>query len=154
MKNDILSVCPCERKSDACYTQEITENVTIKQCFGCGFQCNSLMKETEEFFTTQMEMLPELYKDIMWKDDQDIYWTPSTVTIPTRGTAFINGTNKDNWEWVAMLAAPVTTKEDKEKYKKKDGTPYEYRMDSTTMKAFGKNGYIDALDYIRVFDQE
>ena len=42
--------------SDACYKQEITKEVTIEMCYGCGFQHNSIccLKKSESF--TIMEL--------------------------------------------------------------------------------------------------
>ena len=48
--------------SDACYRQEISKDISIELCYGCGFQSNSLMKKGSEFFNQQWELLPELYK--------------------------------------------------------------------------------------------
>ena len=40
----------CDRcGSDACYIQEVNENVKNYQCYGCGFITNSLMKKDEQF---------------------------------------------------------------------------------------------------------
>jgi len=44
MNFDELIVCTrCE--SDACYKQEVTKDISIELCYGCGFQSNSLMKK-------------------------------------------------------------------------------------------------------------
>jgi len=48
MNADKLIECP-RCKSDACYSQEITDKITNYICYGCGFQSNSLMKSNEEF---------------------------------------------------------------------------------------------------------
>ena len=67
MNTDKLTVC-ARCGSDACYIQEVTADINLKQCMGCGFQSNSLMIEGNEFYDLQMESLPELYKDLMWMD--------------------------------------------------------------------------------------
>ena len=69
MKYDELKVCTrCE--SDACYTQEVTKDVSIEMCYGCGFQSNSIIKKGNEFFNQQFENLPELYKELMDEEEE------------------------------------------------------------------------------------
>ena len=46
---DNLTICK-RCGSDACYTQEVTPEITNHFCYGCGFQTNTLMKEGEEIF--------------------------------------------------------------------------------------------------------
>ena len=66
---DNLTICK-RCGSDACYTQEVTPEIINHFCYGCGFQTNTLMKEGEEFFEQQKELLPELYKDLIYKDEE------------------------------------------------------------------------------------
>ena len=71
MNNDKLVVCPrCE--GNACYGNKVTEEITTWHCFGCGFCTNSLMKEGEEFFDKQSTVLPELYKDLLFVDENGL----------------------------------------------------------------------------------
>jgi len=35
--------------SDACYVQEVNENVKLHFCYGCGFQANTAMTRDSEF---------------------------------------------------------------------------------------------------------
>ena len=51
---DNLTICK-HCGSDACYTQEVTPEITNQFCYGCGFQTNTLMKEGEEFLEQQKE---------------------------------------------------------------------------------------------------
>ena len=44
MKYDELKVCT-RCGSDACYTQEVTKDISIEMCYGCGFQSNSVIKK-------------------------------------------------------------------------------------------------------------
>ena len=150
---DKLTICK-KCGSDACYSQEVNESITNYQCMGCGFISNSLMKKDSAFLQEQSEILPELYKDLFYEDDGGNIWMPSTVNIPTMGMVFANGTNKDEWYWSAVKSIPVTTEEDKEKYKKKDGTSYEHRMDMENMKNYSEKDYIEALEYIGVFEKQ
>jgi len=144
----------CKRcGSDACYAQEVNESITNYQCMGCGFVSNSLMKLDTEFMKQQEEILPELYKDLFHTDSEGNIWMPSTVNIPTMGMVFANGPDKDNWAWAAVKAVKINEIE-KEAFKKKDGTYYEWRMDMETLKNFPEREYIDALEYIGVFSKQ
>ena len=150
---DKLVICK-KCGSDACYAQEVNESITNYQCMGCGFISNSLMKKDSEFMKEQSEILPELYKDLFYEDEDGGIWIPSTVNIPTMGMVFANGTNKDDWYWSAVNSVPVITEEDKEKYIKKDGTPYEHRMDMENLKNYPERDYMGALEYIGVLERD
>ncbi len=154
IEKDKLIICP-HCGSDACYIQEVTPEITIKQCFGCGFQTNSLMKEGNEFYLQQMEVLPELHKALMWIDPETgEVWIPQTVNIPNKGMVFANGTGKDNWKWTAVLAVAVTEEEKlagKYPVPGKKNESYEFRMDMTTKKDFEQREFIEALEFIGMF---
>jgi hypothetical protein len=110
------------------------------------------MKEGEEFYNQQIEVLPELYKDVMFKDKNGIMWMPTTINVPTQGMVFYNGTSKENAKWAAVKAVKVL---EKEKYPipKKPGEYYEYRMDMTTMKGFEMKEFMDALSYVGILPE-
>ena len=59
--------------SDACYVNENSPTIKTYSCFGCGYTTNTLMKEGEEFYNQQIEILPDLYKDVMFKDEEEKY---------------------------------------------------------------------------------
>ena len=142
----------CDRcGSDACYVDEINQDIKTYFCYGCGFQTNTLMVDGSDFLNEQMEVLPELYKDLMIKDEKGKIWMPSSINIPIQGMIFANGSSADKWVWSAVKAIPVK-EEEKTKYPipgKKDQY-YEWRMDMTTMKHFPERDYIEALTYIGV----
>jgi|TARA_R100000482_G_scaffold124267_2_gene76529 hypothetical protein len=143
----------CDRcGSDACYVQEVNNEIKNYQCYGCGFITNSLLKKDSRFFEEQMELLPNLYKELMGEAEDGKIWMPSTVNQPEKGMIFANGKSSDNWKWAAVLAVPVT-EEEKEKYPipNKKGEYYKWRMDMSTMKEFEEKDYIEALDYIGIF---
>ncbi len=151
---DNLTICPCQRQSDACYMQEVSSEIKNYMCYGCGFISNSLMREGERFYEEQIEILPELYKDLFWTDEDGKIWMPSVVNEPTKGMVFANGASVSNWSWGAVKAVPVK-EEEKEKYPipNKKGEYYQFRMDMTTLKNFDKFGFIDALSYINVLPE-
>jgi len=150
---DNLTTCP-RCGSDACYVDEVSKDIKTHFCYGCGFQTNSLMKEGEEFYNQQIEFLPELYKDLIYTDENELKWMPSAINVADKGMVFANGTSSNNWNWSAVKAVPVT-EEEKEKYPipNKEGEFYEWRMDMTTKSNFSERDFMDALSYIKVIPE-
>jgi hypothetical protein len=140
--------------SDACYVEEVNQDIKTYFCYGCGFQTNSLMKEGETFYEEQTNILPELYKDLFFKDKDEKIWMASSVNLPQQGMIFANGPSKTNWGWAAVKAIPVKD-EEKEKYPipGKKGEYYEWRMDMTTLQMFPERDFIEALSYIGVLPE-
>ena len=153
MNTDKLEKCP-RCGSDACYSQKINKEITNFMCYGCGFHSNSLMKKEGQFLEEQIEILPELYKDLIYEDDNGQSWLPSKINLPEQGMVFANGSKSDNWKWAAVKAIEVK-EEEKEKYPipNKEGEYYKHRMDMTTMKMFEERDYMDALSYIGVLPE-
>ena len=142
----------CERcGSDACYVQEVNEQVKLYFCYGCGFQANTAMKRDSEFLQQQMEVLPELYKELMGEDENGTIWMPSVVNLPDKGMVFADGANGSNWRWAAVRAT-LMSEEEKAKFKEK-GKEYDYKMDMTTLTHFSERNFIDALSYIGVLPE-
>jgi hypothetical protein len=144
----------CDRcGGNACYVQEVNHKIKNYMCYGCGFQTNSLMKKGEKYFDEQVEILPNLYKELMGEAGDGKIWMPSMVNLPTQGMVFANGTNASQWKWAAVKAIPVK-EEEKSKYPipGKKGQFYEYRMDMETLREFEEKEYMDALEYIGVFE--
>ena len=150
---DNLTIC-AKCGSDACYVDEVNQDIKTYFCYGCGFQTNSLMKEGDVFFERQLEVLPELYKDLLNKDDDGHIWMPTTVNVPEKGMIFANGSSKNQWNWAAVKAVPVT-KEEVEKYPipGKKGEYYSWRRDMTTLKEFNERDFIEALSYIGIIPE-
>lgn len=142
----------CDRcGSDACYVNEVNEEIKNYQCYGCGFVSNSLMKKDSLFLEEQMELLPNLYKELMGEDDDGKIWMPTTINIPDKGMIFANGPNAFNWKWGAVKSTPVADDE-KEKYPipGSKGEFYKKRMDMETLKEFEERDFMEALSYIEV----
>jgi len=139
MNFDELIICT-RCGSDACYKQEVTKDISIEMCYGCGFQSNSLMKKGTEFFNEQWELLPELYKVLMDEEDETgKIWMPSTINIKDKGMVFANGTGRDDWYWSGVKAH-----NDPEKG---------WKTDMTTIKNFQERDFIEALSYIGVLPE-
>jgi len=147
---DNLTICD-RCSSDACYTQEVSPEITSYLCYGCGFLSNSLMTEGSEFLAQQAEILPELYKDLMITDEHGKVWMPNMVNHPDKGMVFAQGPGRDNWRWTGVKAVPVK-EEEKKKYPKpgKKNEHYEFRMDMSTAKYFEEKDFMDALEYIGI----
>ena len=127
MKESLITCLKCG--GDAC--SEITnEVVTIWICMGCGFTSNNTITDAN---VTDMEAtLPELYKDLRFKDKDGKYWYPNSVILDDKSMVFAEGTNVQDWMWSAVQA--------------KDG-----KTDMTTKKEFQIHEFMDALEYIDYF---
>jgi hypothetical protein len=144
--NDKLTTCD-RCGSDACYVQEVTNEIKNYMCYGCGFITNSVMKQGSEFLTEQMETLPELYKELMGEDeDTGLVWMPNTINIPEKGMVFADGANGSNWAWASVKAIPLQEGD------KKLTENQTHKMDMETLKHFAEGDYIGALEYIGVFE--
>ena len=144
MKHDSLKECT-RCGSDACYSQEVTKDINIEMCYGCGFQSNSIIKKGNDFFNQQFENLPELYKELMDEEEETgKVWMPTIINLKDKGMVFADGTGRDNWRWAAVKAIPVL-EEELEKYKGE-----KHRADMSTIKHFEERGFIEALSYIGV----
>ena len=146
----------CARcNSDACYVQEVNDKIKNYHCYGCGFQTNSLLMKNERYFKEQLELLPNLYKELMGEDYEGKIWMPSMVNLPKQGMVFANGKNGDDWKWAAVKAVPVK-EEEKSKYPipGKENEFYEFRMDMETLTEYEEHNYMDALEYIGVFENQ
>jgi len=100
----------------------------------------------------QMETLPELYKDLAWKDPEtDLIWLPNTINNPDQGMIFANGQNASNWKWAAVKAIEIPEK-DREKHPipGKPGEFMKFKMDMKNMHLFEERDYIEALSYIGI----
>ena len=143
----------CDRcGGDACYVQEINQDIKNYQCMGCGFVTNSLMKQGSQFFEEQMELLPNLYKELMGEDeDTGLIWMPNTINLPNKGMVFADGKNGSNWAWAAVKAIPMP-KEEQEKFKAK-GKNFKFKMDMENIKHYPEGDFMEALEYIGVFEK-
>jgi hypothetical protein len=147
MKHDSLKECT-RCSSDACYSQEVTKDINIEMCYGCGFQSNSIIKKGNDFFNQQFENLPELYKELMDEEEETgKVWMPTIINLKDKGMVFADGTGRDNWRWAAVKAIPVL-EEELEKYKGE-----KHRADMSTIKHFEERGFIEALSYIGVLPE-
>jgi len=143
---DNLIVCS-RCGSDACYVDEVSMEIKTHFCYGCGFQTNSLMKEGEEFYNQQIEALPELYKDLLYTDNEGKIWMPSAVNLPEQGMVFANGPSGQEWGWAAVKAVEL---KEGDKRVREDQT---HKMDMNSLQMFEERAFMDALSYIGVLPE-
>jgi hypothetical protein len=141
-----MSICP-HCGGNACYEQQVTEEVTTSFCFGCGYSTSTLMIEGEELVNKTLEASPELYKDLMFVSEDKKVWFPSTVTLPGKGMVFLDGNSKDAWRWAAVTSVEIL-EEEKAKFPKGQTT----KMDMKNIKHFEKEDFMESLDAIGFFD--
>lgn len=143
----------CNRcSSNACYENNVSIVIKTYQCFGCGYVTNTLMKTGSQFLKQQMETLPDLYKELMGEDEKGFIWMPSYLNKEGIGMVFMNGGRAVDAYWAAVRALPVT-EENKEEHVLKDGTYPKFYMDMKNMKKFEEKDYMEALDYINLFQK-
>lgn len=133
--------------SDACYMQEVNQEIKIELCYGCGFQSNSVMKVSSQFLNEQMETLPDLYKVLIDEEESGKVWMPSFHNVDGKGMVFADGTSREKWAWGAVKHTEVL-EEEKDKYK-----GAKYRADMGTLKHFSERDFMEALSYIGVLPE-
>lgn len=147
MQYDTIINCP-KSGGDVCYKIEITKDITNFLSLSCGFWTNTLMKEGSKFYNEQIEVLPELYKDLAWTDPEtNLIWIPNTINIEDKGMVFANGNNSSEWGWSAVKAVEL----EKDDEAKVEGQTH--KMDMTTIKNFVERDYIEALSYIGILPE-
>ena len=141
--------CP-KSGGDLCYETQINPELSTYLSLSCGFWSNSLMKEESEFYSEQMETLPELYKELAWTDPKTgLIWLPNTINQPEVGMVFAYGPNAKNWGWAAVKAVEIPENERKEI----SGKIQTHKMDMANMKIFHERDYLDALSYIGILPE-
>jgi|TARA_B100000780_G_C21103119_1_gene445270 hypothetical protein len=142
-QHDEIIQCP-KSGGDLCYKIEVSKDITQYMSLSCGFMTNSLMKVGTDFYNEQMILLPELYKDLAWEDDNTkLIWLPNNINVPELGMVYASGANTEEWKWAAVKAIKLD-----EEVTNKDGSKSSYKPDMSTVKYFEERDYIDALSYI------
>jgi hypothetical protein len=151
MQHEEIINCP-KSGGDLCYKVQVAPEIYNYMSLSCGFWTNSFMTEDHEFYMQQMETLPELYKDLAWKDPKTgLVWLPNTINNPEEGMIFANGSDISNWKWAAVKAIKIPKKEQKNHpIPGKPGEFMKFKMDMKNMRLFEERDYIEALSYIGV----
>jgi hypothetical protein len=124
-------ICPkCE--GNACH-EVSNDKLTVWSCFGCGFTSNSTL--TEDKLEEIEVVIPQLYKDLKFKDDKGYYWYPNSIMLEDKSLIFADGKTSEEWKWAGVQS--------------KDG-----KADMTTVKYFEEKEFMEALDYIGFFEKQ
>lgn len=130
MKEQLITCPRC--KGNACH-EVSNDKLTVWSCFGCGFTSNSTL--TEDKLETTESVIPQLYIDLKFKDENGYYWYPSTVILEDKSMVFADGRSIEDWKWSAVQS--------------KDG-----KADMTTLQQFDEKDFMEALDYIEFFQKQ
>jgi hypothetical protein len=151
MQHEEIINCP-KSGGDLCYKVQVAPEIYNYMSLSCGFWTNSFMTEDHEFYMQQMETLPELYKDLAWKDPQTgLVWLPNTINNTEQGMIFANGSGVSNWKWAAVKAVKIPKKDQKNHpIPGKPGEFMKFKMDMKNMHLFEERDYIEALSYIGI----
>jgi len=146
---DEIIRCP-KSGGEICYRIQVTPDISNYMSLSCGFITNSLMKEGEEYYEETFETLPELYKDLSWKDPEtDLVWIPNTINVDGVGMVFPMGSSTDDWGWASVKSIEIPEEEQKNHpIPGKEGEFMKFRTDMTTLERFPERYYVQALDYI------
>jgi hypothetical protein len=117
---------------NACH-EASNDQLTIWSCFGCGFTANSTL--VEEKLEEVEAVIPQLYKDLRFKDEKGLYWYPNSVILEDKSMVFADGRSIKDWKWAGVQS--------------KDG-----KADMATVKYFEEKEFMEALDYIGFFNQK
>lgn len=144
MEKDKLIECP-RCGGNACYEQQINDEVITWLCWGCGFTSSTLMTKESSTVNKALESSPELYKDLMYEDKKGFMWLPATITLPNQGMVFVDGTSKKDWKWAAAKAIPLQPGD------KKVDENQTHKMDMKNVKYYGQKDFMEAAEYINMF---
>ena len=147
MKDQLVECNRCG--GNACYEQHIDENTTTWLCMGCGFTTSTVMNEGGKVVADLVETSPELYKDLLFTDNDKRVWAPATITLPGKGMVFLDGTSEKEWKWAAVKAIKITDEERKVKNFPADQT---FKMDMAGIKHYGQREFMDALELIGFYE--
>jgi hypothetical protein len=123
-----LIICP-KCGGNACH-EASNNKLTVWSCFGCGFTSNTTLVENN--LENIEAVMPQLYKDLKFKDEKGYYWYPNTVMLDDKSMVFAEGTDINDWKWSSVQS--------------KDG-----KADMSTKKEYEINGFMDALEHVGYF---
>lgn len=147
MKDQLTECKRC--KGNACYEQHIDETTTTWLCMGCGFTTSTAMDKDGQATKNTLETSPELYKELMYVDEDNKAWFPATITLPEKGMVFIDGSNINNWKWAAVKAIPLT---EEEKQSGRFPQGQEFKMNVRESQKFEQKDFMDALEIIQFYE--
>ncbi len=130
--------------SPLCYERH-SGGVISWDCLQCGYNTNTLLLENTEAVVAYEGMVPSLFRDIKFVDKDGFAWFPTTITKEGVGIIFPDGTSKEDWKWAFARHVPVS-EEEKERFKRPDGTYHKYKTDMKNVLHFDKEYFSQALE--------
>lgn len=130
--------------SPLCYEKH-KDGLISWDCLQCGFVTNTLLLENTEAIASYESMIPNLFRDIKYVDSDGFVWYPNTVVKEGVGIIFPDGTSKENWKWAFARHIPVE-EEEKERFKKADGSFHKYKTDMKNVLHFDQQYFSQALE--------
>lgn len=144
--SNLFVTCP-HCGSNLCYHQDMGQGVEAMTCLACGFTTTNQMLEGSPMEKQVTGKHPSLYKDLRFVDVHGFVWYPSVITVPGVGMGYIDGTSKEDWEWVVTPVRKLTRKERRSGRYSKD---QEYIAVPQMTKRFGKQGYPQVLSELKL----
>ena len=147
MQDQLTSCKKC--KSPLCYERH-EENTIFWGCLQCGYTTNTLFIKNTDAVLSYESMMPTLYKDIKFIDEDGFVWYPNTIVKDGVGIIFpdiIEGRPISEWKWAVARHIPVQENE-KDKFKKADGTYHKYKTDMKNVLHFDQNYFSMALEVL------
>ena len=143
MKEELINCDRCN--GNACLHQTFDNNLENWLCFGCGFTTSSQLLTGSDTVNDLLSTLPDLYKELIYIHENKV-WIPSVINLSSKGIVFIDGTTVTDWVWGSALMVEIP-KEQKHMFPNNQT----HKVDMETLKQFGQNDFMDALDYIGFF---
>lgn len=112
------TITTCKRcKGSFCYKQTFADKTETWLCMSCGFTTVSTMKAGSDQLKQLYTTMPDLYRELLFEDDEQLVWFPATITVPEVGMVFIDGTNAQDWKWTYAPIVPIA-EDQRSKYPK------------------------------------
>ena len=150
MQNDEIINCP-RTNGDLCYKTEVSKGIYSYLSLSCGFYSNTLLTEGSEFYEQTVVGLPELHKELAWKDPETgLVWFPNLIKNEL-GMIYAGGTSVDNWGWAVVKQVEIPETDQKNHpIPGKPGKYMTHRPDMANIKYFPERDYIGALEELGV----
>ena len=146
MQDQLIECRKCG--SPYCY-ESFHQNKVDWKCLSCGFVSNSYMMPNTDFVLSFEQTIARLHVDMKFLDSEGFLWYPITYDAPGKGMIFADGTTKENWKWTVVPYVPVQP-EEREKFKKKDGTYATHKTDFSKKQSFEQTEFPLAVEFLGV----
>lgn len=133
-------------------SQQLENGEVIKSYLSIdsGYTTTTLNVEGSDVVKQYEETTPELLKELRWVDPQtNLVWYPLVLNFPSFGIIFPDGTNKDNWKWMAAPAVDIAPA-DQKKYPipGQEGQFYTRKINMEAGRRFEPNQFREAAKFV------